>query len=68
MKSFFLFVLCSLILFQSSAQVQELEVFRKKQAFFIRYDQGKTDSIPRTEANTARLRKELEESFLQFAT
>lgn len=68
MKSFFLFVLCSLILFQSSAQVQELEVFRKKLAFFIRYDQGKTDSITRTEASTARLRKELEESFLQFAT
>lgn len=68
MKKSALSILLNFFLFHSFAQVQELETFRKKLTFFVRYDQGKTDSIPKTEANSARLRKELEESFLQFAT
>ncbi|MET0393170.1 MAG: hypothetical protein ABW019_08500 [Chitinophagaceae bacterium] len=50
----------------SFSQVAELETFRTNITRWIWYDQGKIDSIPRTDANTARLKKAAEASFLRF--
>ena len=59
-------LLFSFVVAPAYSQVQELETFRKKIRFFITYDKGKSDSIPKTEANTLKLRQGLEESFKQF--
>lgn len=50
----------------SFSQVTELEAFRKNLTRWVWYDQGKIDSIPKTTANTIRLKKAAEASFLQF--
>ncbi|MEO5966694.1 MAG: hypothetical protein ABIP68_04975 [Ferruginibacter sp.] len=50
----------------SFAQVKELENFRNELTFFINYDNGKIDSIKKSEENTAKFKNNMEKSFLQF--
>jgi hypothetical protein len=50
----------------SSAQVNELEKFRKETTAFLNYDNGKIDAIPKNPSNTARLKVNLEKAFLDF--
>lgn len=50
----------------SFAQVNELENFRKELTAFVNYDNGKTDSLPRSFATAQKLRKNMEDAFLAF--
>lgn len=48
------------------AQVKELENLRSSIFRFTQYDNGKTDSIPKSKENTERLKKELERAWMAF--
>ncbi len=52
--------------FNLFAQVNELEKFRKELTLFVNYDNGKIDSLPKTAANTTRLKNNMEAAFLGF--
>ena len=62
LSPFILFVFCT----HSFAQVEELENFREKLSLFVDYDKGLVDSIPRSDANTTRLKNAARESFRLF--
>ncbi|OYU84723.1 MAG: hypothetical protein CFE24_05335 [Flavobacterium sp. BFFFF2] len=49
-----------------SAQVNELVNLRKKTTLFVQYDQGKIDSLPKTDATTIALKKSVETAFFDF--
>lgn len=50
----------------SFSQVTELQNFRKAMTLFVQYDQGKIDSIPKSDSNTKRLNRNYERAFLDF--
>lgn len=66
MKIVVLIIAFCIFNFNSFAQVNELENFRKELTFFIKYDNGKIDSVPKSEANSVKFKNNMEEAFLQF--
>ncbi len=50
----------------SFSQVNELENFRNELTFFLNYDNGKVDSINKSEENTVKFKSNMEDAFLQF--
>jgi len=65
LQKIFLFTLL-LVTIHSSGQVNELEQFRKALTTFVLYDNGKIDSIPRSDANTKRLQQRYQAAFIAF--
>jgi hypothetical protein len=61
-----LLIVFVLIACNAMGQVQELERFRQAITLFVNYDNGKTDSLSKTNANTATLKQAYETAFLQF--
>ena len=66
MKILGLIIAFSITSLYSFSQVKELENFRNKLTFFVNYDNGKIDSLQKTEVNTAKFKTNMEEAFLQF--
>lgn len=52
--------------YNSFAQVTELEKFKKELVFFLKYDNSKMETIPKSESNTLKLKIKLENSFKEF--
>jgi len=51
---------------RSFAQTEELNAFRSAVVFFVNYDRGKVDSVPRNESNTALYGDRRQNAFLAF--
>jgi hypothetical protein len=66
MKKIILFACISGFSLPVPAQVDELQRFRKAVTIFVNYDNGKIDSLPKTTANSALLKGNLEKAFMDF--
>ena len=66
MTNKFLTIVFVLFQLNSSGQINELEKFRKEITLFVKYDNGKIDSLPKSMETSIQLRKNYETAFLAF--